>query len=138
MLKSGLVVGASAVAVLGVAAWVGVPMAHEWVAQRQEQESSYSTGREAKADLASVPAWLPDAATRIRFKMRTTDGDRLLVAHLPDGRPPADCVPTRGPQPPGLTASWFPQGVVHKGKLRCGEFWGYTEDATLYAWQRGN
>ncbi|NUP32720.1 MAG: hypothetical protein HOU01_13500 [Streptomycetaceae bacterium] len=136
MLKSVLVVGVSVAALAGIGVVAGVPMVHGWLDERHEQEGTYPTGKEAKADRVAMPAWLPDGATDVHFKFRTTDGNRILTARLPDGKLPPACVATSGHHRPGLTAAWFPQGVVHKETVRCGKYWGYTEKNTLYAWQR--
>ncbi|NUU25325.1 MAG: hypothetical protein HOV68_28050 [Streptomycetaceae bacterium] len=135
MLKAGLVIAGAAAAVVGIGAVVGIPMVESRLDGRHEQEATYPTGRDAKADLDSVPAWLPDGATHVRYKMTTAGGDRLLVADLPDGRLPGDCVPARGHVHPGMTASWFPKGAAHKATVRCGMYSGYTDGTKLVAWQ---
>jgi hypothetical protein len=142
MLKSGLVAACSAVAVVGIGAMVGVPMAYDWFEGRHEQESSYATGKAAKADRASMPAWLPDNATQVRYKMKTNGGDRLLVARLAGGKLPQACAPfphrAHGVdrERPGLTASWFPKGVAHRVQVRCGLYYGFADRDTFYAWQQ--
>ncbi|MDI2132792.1 hypothetical protein [Yinghuangia seranimata] len=134
MFKAGLVVAATAAAVVGIGAMVGVPMANEW-SGRHEQESSYPTGEAAKAAHASVPSWLPDGATKVRYKTTTTGDDRLLAARLPGGALPADCVPAPPTHHrPKLHAGWFPKGSRHKATVKCGAYTGFTQGGTLYAW----
>ncbi|MCF2528939.1 hypothetical protein [Yinghuangia soli] len=135
MLKAGLIIAGSAVAVVGIGAVVGIPMAQEWLDGRHQQESRYDTGRDAKADRASMPGWLPDGTTQVRYKMKTTGGDRLLVAQLPDGRLPAECAPAVGHHRPKMTADWFPKGVTRKAKVKCGTYSGYVDGRKLVAWQ---
>ncbi|MGR6997522.1 hypothetical protein ACU686_04430 [Yinghuangia aomiensis] len=80
MLKSVLVVGASVAALAGIGVVAGVPMVHGWLDERHEQEGTYPTGKEAKADRVAMPVWLPDGAIDVHFKFRTTDGNRILTA----------------------------------------------------------
>ncbi|MGW0664488.1 hypothetical protein [Streptodolium elevatio] len=136
MLKAGLAIAASAVAVVAIGAVVAAPLAERRLNGRHEQESTYRTGRDAKAGHASVPEWLPDDATGVRYKMRTTGGDRLLVANLKAGRPPVGCVPADEHVRPELTAGWFPKGVMHKANLKCGMYSGYADGNKFVAWQR--
>lgn len=135
MLKAGLVIAGSAVAVVAIGAVVAVPLAEHWLDGRHEQESAYPTGRDAKAARASVPEWLPDDATGVRYKLKTTGGDRLLVANLKAGRLPAGCVPAGEHVRPKLTAGWFPKGVTRKANLKCGMYSGYADGNKFVAWQ---
>lgn len=135
MLKAGLVIAGSAVAVVAIGAVVAAPLAERWLDGRHEQESSYRTGRDAKAEHASIPEWLPDDATGVHYKMRTTGGDRLLVANLKAGRLPLGCSPAVEHARPELTAGWFPKGVARKANLKCGMYSGYADGNKFVAWQ---
>ncbi|MFG2717729.1 hypothetical protein ACGFW5_05395 [Streptomyces sp. NPDC048416] len=132
-----IAVVSSAVA-LAFAAVVAVPAVTDWYHNRHEEAASYSSGKEAKADRASVPRWLPDDAKRVEYAMRTTGGDRILKAVLPAASPPASCEPREpdaGPRPPAITASWFPSDAGQRAAVRCGPYYAYMEGHTLYAWQ---
>ncbi|MCT9090115.1 hypothetical protein N4G70_14740 [Streptomyces sp. ASQP_92] len=123
---------------LGFAAVVAVPAAKDWFQNRHDQAASYSSGKEAKADRASVPRWLPDGAKRVEYAMKTTGGDRLLKAALPSSALPADCKPHQAaatPNPPAIKASWFPRNAERRTSARCGLHYAYMEGNTLYAWQ---
>lgn len=135
MLKAGLIIAGSAAAIVGIGVVVGIPLAKQWVDGRHEQESSYPTGRDAKAEGASIPGWLPDGTTQVHYKLKTTGGDRLLVAQLPDGNLPEGCTPSAEHPRPKMTADWFPKGVARKAKIKCGTYSGYIEGNKLVAWQ---
>ncbi|WP_330299497.1 hypothetical protein [Streptomyces sp. NBC_00503] len=134
-----LLTTAGVVAALGIAAAIAVPAANEWLDNRHQETSSYATGAEAKKARVSVPRWLPDGAESVKYSMKTTGGERLLEAALPDGKPPAQCTP----EPAGnakevqLQADWFPRDARSRATLRCGTYYGYLEGHTLYAWQHG-
>ncbi|RII11155.1 hypothetical protein DSC45_29280 [Streptomyces sp. YIM 130001] len=134
----GVLVGALAVvAVLGVAGAVAVPEAKQWYEGRHEEASSYATGQEAKADRKSVPRWLPDGASSVEYAMRTTGGERILKATLPDGKLPAPCQPldaAKTPEPE-IDAAWFPGGITDDAQGRCGSYYVAMKGHTLYAWQ---
>ncbi|MFC5720488.1 hypothetical protein ACFP1Z_09980 [Streptomyces gamaensis] len=135
--KTAVLVTAGVVAATGVLAVVAVPAAADWFGKRHEQASSYATGAEAKSERASVPRWLPDDAKSVRYVMRTTGGDRLLKATLPSTELPAECRPatTDGAKKPDLSASWFPLDAQGQATARCGAYYAYMTDTTLYAWQ---
>lgn len=82
-----LLTTAGVVAALGIAAAIAVPAANEWLDNRHQETSSYATGAEAKKARVSVPRWLPDGAESVKYSMKTTGGERLLEAALPDGKP---------------------------------------------------
>ncbi|AEW95445.1 MULTISPECIES: hypothetical protein [Streptomycetaceae] len=119
---------------------IAAPGMVDWYHTRHEQESSYATGRAAKTDRASMPRWLPDGATSIRYRMSTTGGDRLLKATLPEGRLPHDCRPVHRPvgeaHHPRLHASWFPHSRTHHTSAICGGTYNVVLRGTeLYGWQ---
>ncbi|MDH6117976.1 hypothetical protein [Kitasatospora sp. GAS204B] len=120
--------------VLGVAL---VPMAGDVLASRHIEESNYSSGAQAKTARASVPRWLPDGATAVRYKMSTTGGDRLLRAHLPGGVLPAGCASgAPGAGAVKLSATWFPAGrMAAKPGAHCGSYRVALDGDQLYAWQ---
>ncbi|MER5764996.1 hypothetical protein [Streptomyces sp. NPDC002082] len=127
-----------AVVVLGAAAAIAVPAANGWIENRHQQTSAYATGAQAKEKRASVPRWLPDAAESVEYSMKTTGGERLLKATLPDGKLPEQCTPAPAPNPKEveLEADWFPKDARGRATLRCGLYYAYKEaDTTLYAWQ---
>ncbi|MCC3770127.1 hypothetical protein K6I34_002563 [Streptomyces sp. UNOC14_S4] len=131
----GVVTGA---AVLGVGAAFAVPAAKSWAETRHDETSRYATGAEAKADRKSMPRWLPDDARDIRYTMKTTGGDRILKATLPDGKLPTSCKPLpsgTSAKQPALVASWFPDKPSDRAKARCGLYYAYADGSTLYAWQ---
>ncbi|MQS15034.1 hypothetical protein F7Q99_22905 [Streptomyces kaniharaensis] len=128
-----------AVAVATVA--VG-PRVSEWYDGRHQVQASYATGGEAKADRRSMPAWLPDNASSVRYMMSTTGDDRLLRAVLPEGRLPAGCtagLPGKAVHrvPASLRAGWFPEGVATKASGTCGHYNVTLHGHQLYAWQDG-
>ncbi|RLU90573.1 hypothetical protein CTZ27_21690 [Streptomyces griseocarneus] len=131
----GVVAGA---AVLGVGAAFAVPAARSWAETRHDETSRYTTGAEAKADRKSMPRWLPDDARDVHYAMKTTGGDRILKATLPDGTLPASCTPlpagTTAKQP-AIAASWFPGKDSAKATARCGLYYANTDGTTLHAWQ---
>ncbi|AYG79401.1 hypothetical protein DWB77_01515 [Streptomyces hundungensis] len=123
---------------LGFAGVVAVPAAKDWYQNRHDEAASYSSGKEAKADRASVPRWLPDGAKRVEYAMKTTGGDRLLKATLPTPTLPTDCKPHRPgatPRPPAIKATWFPRNAERHISARCDLYYAYLEGNTLYAWQ---
>ncbi|WP_328307814.1 hypothetical protein OG432_04160 [Streptomyces sp. NBC_00442] len=123
---------------IGFAAVVAVPAAKDWYQNRHDESASYTSGKEAKADRASVPRWLPDDAMHVEYAMRTTGGDRLLKATLPTSSLPATCAPTTpapAAHPPGIKSSWFPGHAAQRPVTRCGLYYAYLEGHTLYAWQ---
>lgn len=130
---------AGAVAALGLAAAIAVPAANDWIENRHQETNSYATGAEAKSKRASVPRWLADDAEAVSYSMKTTGGERLLKADLPEGRLPAQCKPEPAPQAKAveLQADWFPKDARDRATLRCGTYYAYTEGHTFYAWQYG-
>ncbi|MEU9032180.1 hypothetical protein AB0D46_32700 [Streptomyces sp. NPDC048383] len=69
--------------------------------------------------------------------MRTTGGQRLLKATLPDRTLPARCAahPGAAPKAPEIEAEWFPEGVETRPTVRCGLYYVSLDGDTLYAWQ---
>ncbi|MEV7416249.1 hypothetical protein [Streptomyces sp. NPDC089919] len=129
---------AAVVVGLGFVAAVAVPAAADWYDKRHDESATYATGAAAKSERASVPGWLPDGATGVRYAMKTTGGDRLLKAALPEERLPAQCRPTPRAATgaaPALAASWFPQGAGPRATARCGSYYVYLDGHTLYGWQ---
>ncbi|WP_267245598.1 hypothetical protein [Streptomyces sp. PR69] len=133
--KSALAVTAGAVAVLGVAAAFAVPAAVDWYDNRHQEISTYASGAEAKNARTSVPRWLPDDATSVKYSMKTTGGERLLVATLADGALPAECKPLKGFAPAAeIETDWFPKNVADKATAKCGLYYAFTDGTTLTAW----
>ncbi len=135
----GVVGTGMAVAVAAVA--VG-PRVAEWYDGRHQEQSTYASGSDAKADRRSMPAWLPDNASSVRYLMSTTGDDRLLRATLPEGRLPAGCTtntPAKGNHlaPVSLKAGWFPDGITSKVTGSCGHYKVTLTGNQLYAWQDG-
>ncbi|RCH68948.1 hypothetical protein DT019_09925 [Streptomyces sp. SDr-06] len=128
---------ASVAVALGFAGFVAVPAAQDWYTNRHDEAASYSSGKEAKGDRASVPRWLPDEAKRIEYAMKTTGGDRLLKATIPTGSLPPTCKPDQpaSPKPPAMKATWFPKHAEQRAAARCDLYYAYMEGNTLYAWQ---
>ncbi|GAA2773057.1 lipoprotein [Streptomyces platensis subsp. clarensis] len=117
---------------------VAAPAVSDWWDGRHDEYASYATGSAAKADRASVPRWLPDAAASVEYGMKTTGGDRALKAGLPSAELPAGCtpLPSDASRPaPVLTPDWFPEDAKEKATARCGLYYAYTDGHTLYAWQ---
>ncbi|MEE1823659.1 hypothetical protein [Streptomyces sp. BE20] len=134
-------VAGTGMAVAAAAVAVG-PRVVDWYDGRHQEQSSYASGSEAKAGRHSVPTWLPDNASSVRYLASTTGDDRLLIATLPEGRLPAGCTATasgRGghPAPATLKAGWFPEGVVSKVTGSCGHYNVTLTGNRLYAWQDG-
>ncbi|MGW2250523.1 hypothetical protein ACWCXH_10015 [Kitasatospora sp. NPDC001660] len=139
--KVALAVAGTGMAVAVAAVVIG-PRVSEWYDGRHQEQASYATGTEAKADRRSMPAWLPDNASAVRYLMSTTGDDRLLRATLPEGRLPVGCTtgPTgKGahPVPESLRAGWFPEGVAGKATGTCGHYNVMLSGNQLYAWQDG-
>ncbi|MFJ5116537.1 hypothetical protein [Kitasatospora sp. NPDC088548] len=141
MSKVALGVAGTGMAVAVAVVAVG-PRVADWYDDRHQEQASYSTGSEAKADRRSMPDWLPDNASSVRYLMSTTGDDRLLRATLPDGRLPAGCattLPGKGvhPAPVSLRAGWFPESVTSKVSGTCGHYNVTLTGDQLYAWQDG-
>ncbi|MGC0421146.1 hypothetical protein [Embleya sp. AB8] len=134
--KSKLIVGTMGLAVLVFGAVLTAPSAMDLVSGRHARESQYDNGSTAKRDRTSMPRWLPDGAKHVRYKMKS-GGERLLRAELPGGQLPIECTRADRLPIPRLSATWFPNRVAGREPLRCGSYWGYTEDGTLYAWRLG-
>ncbi|MFF4739924.1 hypothetical protein ACFY2W_29170 [Streptomyces sp. NPDC001262] len=133
--SSALALTIGGVTVLGVAAAFAVPAAKDWYDTRHQQTSAYSTGAEAKRERTSVPRWLPDEATSVKYSMKTTGGQRVLVASLADGKLPAQCKPLTGSSPDAeLATDWFPKDVKGKATAKCGLYYAYNDGNTLTAW----
>ncbi|MFE0700839.1 hypothetical protein [Streptomyces sp. NPDC058872] len=133
--KTPLVLAAVGIVALGVGAAVAVPAADRWWDGRRQQSSAYATGAKAKQDRRSVPRWLPDEATSVQYAMKTTGGERLLVATTVGARPPAECKPIEGTAPEAeMGAPWFPDAVAGKATLKCGSYFAYQDGTTLTAW----
>ncbi|MFJ8621529.1 hypothetical protein ACIRD3_01620 [Kitasatospora sp. NPDC093550] len=118
------------------------PRVSDWYDGRHQEQASYDTGTQAKAGRHSMPAWLPDNASGVKYLMSTTGDDRLLRATLPEGRLPVGCtngLPGKAahPAPASLKAGWFPEGVVAKASATCGHYNVALTGNQLYAWQDG-
>ncbi|WP_411145773.1 hypothetical protein [Streptomyces sp. x-80] len=104
-----------------------------------EQRSEYATGAEAKKARTSMPRWLSDDATDIKYVFSTTGDDRLIAAKFKDAGLPAECVTGKGAAKaqgkPKLAADWFPKDLAAKVDTQCGTWSGATVDGTFYAWQ---
>ncbi|MEU3465949.1 hypothetical protein ABZ721_39180 [Streptomyces sp. NPDC006733] len=121
---------------LVVAAALTMPQVVDWYQGRHLAEAEYASGGEAKRARHSVPRWLPDEATAVKYRMSTTGGDRLLKATLADGKLPAGC--TAGAAGSGrahLRADWFPKGTDKEGTAACGAYNVVIKGNELYAWQ---
>ncbi|MDF9816629.1 hypothetical protein [Streptomyces sp. SPB162] len=121
---------------LVVAAALTVPQVVDWYQGRGLAEAEYSSGGEAKKARRSVPRWLPDEATAVKYRMSTTGGDRLLKATLADGKLPAGCREGAGSGVrANLRADWFPQGTDREGTAACGAYNVVLKGKDLFAWQ---
>ncbi|MFE9255721.1 hypothetical protein [Streptomyces sp. NPDC006879] len=122
---------------LGIAAAVATPAAMDWYDNRHQESDSYVTGAQAKQARASVPRWLPDGASSVKYAMKTTGGERLLKAVLPGGELPTQCTaePTGRAKEVQLDEDWFPHGARKRATARCGLYYAYVDGGTLYAWQ---
>ncbi|MBD0675586.1 hypothetical protein ACIQOW_15950 [Kitasatospora sp. NPDC091335] len=139
--KVALGVAGTGMAVAVAAVAIG-PRVSDWYDERHQQQAAYDTGTQAKADRHTMPAWLPDNASGVKYLMSTTGDDRLLRATLPEGRLPVGCTagqPGRGahPVPESLKAGWFPEGVATKASGTCGHYSVALNGNQLYAWQDG-
>ncbi|MGX8904662.1 hypothetical protein ACR820_05285 [Streptomyces netropsis] len=133
--SSALALTVGGVAVLGVAAAFIAPAAMDWYNSRHQQSSTYATGAEAKRERTPVPRWLPDGATSVKYALKTTGGQRALVASLPDGTLPSKCKPFTGSSPDAeLKTNWFPKNVKGKAAAKCGLYYAYNDGTTLTAW----
>ncbi|MFJ3221238.1 hypothetical protein ACIPLC_35620 [Kitasatospora sp. NPDC086801] len=127
---------------VAVAAVVIGPRVSEWYDGRHQEQAAYDTGSQAKAERRSMPAWLPDNASSVKYLMSTTGDDRLLRATLPEGRLPVGCstgLPGKSAHsvPLSLKAGWFPEGVAAKVSGTCGHYNVTLTGNQLYAWQDG-
>ncbi|MFK0236908.1 hypothetical protein [Streptomyces vinaceus] len=131
---------AAVVSAVGLAVVVALPAAADWYGNRHQESDAYATGAEAKSARASVPRWLADEAESVRYAMRTTGGDRLLKATLPDERLPDGCTTEPRPQAQevALKEDWFPKDARGKATARCGLYYAYMDGTTLYAWQHND
>ncbi|MFE6843358.1 hypothetical protein [Streptomyces sp. NPDC057686] len=138
--RSVILTTAAVVSAVGLATVVALPAAADWYGNRHQETGTYATGAEAKSARASVPRWLADDATSVQYAMRTTGGDRLLTATLPDERLPTSC--TTEPRPRAqevpLAQDWFPKDARGKATARCGLYYAYMDGTTLYAWQHND
>ncbi|MFE0174587.1 hypothetical protein ACFWZ2_19900 [Streptomyces sp. NPDC059002] len=100
-----------------------------------KEKASYKDGAAAKSARKSVPRWLPDDASDIKYVMSTTGDDRIISFRTPDGKFPAQCVKGEPQGKPRLTADWFPSDVAKKADMNCGTWSGARIDGALYAWQ---
>ncbi|MFD7905554.1 hypothetical protein ACFV4G_25325 [Kitasatospora sp. NPDC059747] len=133
--RNAVIGGAAAVIGLGALAAFAVPTLNGLREGRHVEESAYATGAKAKADRTSMPAWLPDGATTVNYRMSTTGYDRLLAATVPDGRLPEGCTPGEPRGGVNLTAAWFPGDTRAKATARCGSYDAALVGDRLYAWQ---
>lgn len=139
--KVALGVAGTGMAVAVAAVAIG-PRVSDWYDARHQQQGSYETGTQAKADRRSMPTWLPDNAAGVKYLMSTKGDDRLLRATLPEGRLPAGCttrLPGKNahPVPVSLKAGWFPENVAAKASGTCGHYSVALAGNQLYAWQDG-
>ncbi|GAA2971348.1 hypothetical protein [Kitasatospora sp. NPDC006786] len=139
--KVALGVAGTGMAVAVAAVAIG-PRVSDWYDEHHQQQGAYETGTQAKADRRSMPTWLPDDASGVKYLMSTTGDDRLLRATLPEGRLPAGCtagLPGKSahPVPQALKAGWFPESVATKATGTCGHYNVALTGNQLYAWQDG-
>jgi hypothetical protein len=139
--KVALGVAGTGMAVAVAAVAIG-PRVSEWWDGRHQEQASYESGSQAKADRRSMPDWLPDNASSVKYVMSTSGDDRLLRATLPEGRLPAGCtagLPGKGlhPVPLSLKAGWFPENIGTKASGTCGHYNVTLTGNQLYAWQDG-
>ncbi|MDJ0346048.1 hypothetical protein QMK19_25795 [Streptomyces sp. H10-C2] len=120
---------------LAVAAALTMPQVVDWYQGRHVEEAGYASGSKAKAARESVPRWLPDEATAVKYRMSTKGGDRLLKATLADGKLPAGCTRGAGNGRAHLRADWFPKGTDKEGTAACGAYNVVLKGTDLYAWQ---
>ncbi|MFE4512805.1 hypothetical protein ACFRMQ_01230 [Kitasatospora sp. NPDC056783] len=118
------------------------PRVSDWYDGHHQEQASYQSGSQAKAERRSMPAWLPDNASGVQYLMSTRGDDRLLRATLPEGRLPVGCtagLPGKGahPVPESLKAGWFPEGVASKATGTCGHYNVALTGNQLFAWQDG-
>lgn len=136
--RTAVIAGISTVIVIGAVAAFAAPAASDWYRDRHDEKSSYKTAADAKADRDSFPRWVPDSATGVEYKMKTTGGDRLLKVTLPSASLPVGCTPYKpaadlpGPE---LKAGWFPESAAGKPTARCGLYYTFLDGDTLYGWQ---
>ncbi|MER8098723.1 hypothetical protein [Kitasatospora sp. NPDC094016] len=139
--KVALGVAGTGMAVAVAAVAIG-PRVSDWYDGRHQEQATYDTGSQAKAERRSMPAWLPDNASSVKYLMSTTGDDRLLRATLPEGRLPVGCntgLPGKSAHsvPLSLKAGWFPEGVAAKASGTCGHYNVTLTGNQLYAWQDG-
>ncbi|WP_051969978.1 hypothetical protein [Kitasatospora azatica] len=141
-LRSSTVAGVTVTALgMGALGFTLAPAVDDLFGHRHVVDAGYASGAQAKAARASVPGWLPDGATEIKYRMATAGGERLLRAHLPGGGLPAGCTGAAAqpaaarPHPAKLTAAWFPAEAGHRLTATCGHYQVVIDGDQLYAWQ---
>ncbi|MGX8904760.1 hypothetical protein ACR820_05905 [Streptomyces netropsis] len=79
--------------------------------------------------------WETVAPPAVKYAMKTTGGQRVLVASLRDGKLPSKCKPFTGSSPGAeLKTDWFPKGVKGKATAKCDLCYAYNDGTTLTAW----
>ncbi|MEE1781566.1 hypothetical protein PUR71_01235 [Streptomyces sp. SP17BM10] len=102
---------------------------------RHVEESAHATGTKAKDDRTSMPAWLPDGATAVNYRMASTGCDRLPAATVPGARPPEGCTPGEPRGGVNPTAARLPGDTRARATARCGNDDAALVGDRLYAWQ---
>lgn len=120
----------------------------------EKKATDGATGKES----GLLADWVPDDATDVVVKQRTTGAERLLVATY-DGELPEDCAPIGEQGAPSrdelvaayasdertrrltvdematvrtLEADWWPEGQEDRTTVLCGRWWVSHEDGTLF------
>ncbi|NED94795.1 hypothetical protein G1H11_05670 [Phytoactinopolyspora alkaliphila] len=111
----------------------------------------FTRGADGKADDV-IPDWVPDDATHVRYVMRTTGDERLLVMRATADALPDSCEevsadelrprPVRAGEEPDdyrtdatLTAQWWDEGREHKSTITCGPWWISPVGDSLFAFR---
>lgn len=115
----------------------------------QDGTASFASGTEAKAD-RSLPDWVPDSATDIRFKARAGGAERITAMRATLDDLPDDCVPVSEQEPlrprpeqqdaapsdfrtvSTLSADWWPAEEEQGATMMCGAWWVGEHDGVLY------
>lgn len=148
-----------ALAVTAAAATVALTACTDPATPNHIETATAATGITAKADHIA-PSWLPDDATDVSVKRRTTGNERILVASYTGRLDAPGCFPIAEPgnpntrelerayaaddltknasvtdftTSPSLTANWWPNGQEKKTTMLCHRWWVSVDDGKIYA-----
>ncbi|WP_370424102.1 hypothetical protein AB8O64_35525 (plasmid) [Streptomyces sp. QH1-20] len=124
--------------VLTAATAVALLLSDKLLDGRHAKADAFPTGKEAKETRHTLPRWLPDDATNVKWNWKTTDDERMLKAVLPSASLPTTCTALKSSATapvPDVKSDWFPDDAAGKATARCdGGYYAYLDGTTLIAW----